>query len=91
MELFFKDEMIGNIVDITRENNWQYGIFKENENYEKYKEFLESLVCEDGFDESKFDNELLNDENWKVKLDSEEFDIYIPAIYEDGDIEFRYR
>lgn len=90
MELLFKGEVLGNIVDITRENTWQYGIFKENENYKKYKEFFDSLVCEDGFDESKFDGELLNDENWTVKGE-EEFKIYIPAIYGDGDIEFRYR
>lgn len=91
MKLIFKGEVLGSIINITRENSLQYGILKANGNYRKYIDFFNNLVCEDGFDESKFDDELLNDANWSVICDKDEFGIYIPAIYNNEDIEFRYR
>ncbi|MDE7204425.1 MAG: hypothetical protein K2O91_21575 [Lachnospiraceae bacterium] len=53
--------------------------------------FFKAIVCEDGFDETQFDRELMKDNNWNVKDNGNMIGIYIPAIYEDGDISFRYR
>ena len=56
-----------------------------------YENFFEAIVCEDGFDKTQFDDELLNDNNWNINDNGDIIGIYIPAIYTDGDILFRYR
>lgn len=91
MELLFKDNIIGYIKDIYTEDYWVHGLFKKTDKFKNYSEFFKSIVCEDGFDESKFDSELLDDDNWSVNDNGKVVGIYIPAIYEDGDISFRYR
>ena len=30
--------------------------------------FLMTIVCEDGFDKTQFDDELLNDNNWNIMI-----------------------
>lgn len=91
MKLLFKGETIGSIIHTKKEHCWEYGIFKGNENFKKYKDFFEGIVREETFDEINYDCELINDDNWEVKKNGEIRGIYIPAIYIDGDIEFRYR
>lgn len=91
MELLFKDNIIGYIKDIYTEDYWIHGLFEKTDKFKNYSEFFKGIVCEDGFDESKFDSELLDDNNWSVNDNGKGAGIYIPAIYEDGDISFRYR
>lgn len=91
MELLFKENIIGYIKDIYTEDNWIHGLFKGTDEFKDYSEFFKGIVCEDGFDESKFDCELLDDDNWSVNDNGKVVGIYIPAIYEDGDISFKYR
>ena len=91
MELLFKKNIIGYIDNIFKEDNWIHGVFIQNDNFKNYIEFFKAIVWEAGFDETKFDNELLEDENWSVKDNESIIGIYIPAIYADGDISFRYR
>ncbi|MBI6871351.1 hypothetical protein [Clostridium aciditolerans] len=91
MELLFKDTVIGTISGLNNEDSWVHGIFEANEAFNQYKEFFRAIVCEEGFEESKFNCELLNDENWSISKKGSIAGIYIPAIYEDGDISFRYR
>lgn len=91
MELLFKDNIIGYIKDIYTEDYWIHGLFEKTDKFKGYSEFFKGIVCEDGFDESKFDSELLDDNNWSVNDNGKGAGIYIPAIYEDGDISFRYR
>lgn len=91
MELLFKENIIGYIEDIYTEDYWIHGLFKRTDKFKEYRDFCEDIVCEDGFDESKFDDELLDDNNWSVSDNGKVTGIYIPAIYEDGDISFRYR
>lgn len=91
MELLFKDNIIGYIKDIYTEDYWIHGLFNKTDKFKNYSEFFLGIVCEDGFDESKFDSELLDDDNWSVNDNGKVVGIYIPAIYEDGDISFRYR
>ena len=58
----------------------------------EYRDFFDAIVCEDGFDESQFDDDLLNAENWFLCDDGKVIGIEIPALYEeDHSIYFRYR
>ncbi len=91
MELLFKDNLIGYINNIYQEDYWVHGVFKPTDQFQAYKEFFKAIVCEEGFDETKFDCEFLDDENWRINNNGDIVGIYIPAIYEDGDISFRYR
>ena len=91
MELLFKKNIIGCIDVISKENNWVHGVFTQNDNFYNYAEFFKAIVCEDGFDETQFDSELMKDNNWNVKDNGNIIGIYIPAIYDDGDISFRSR
>lgn len=91
MELLFKKNVIGYIDIIAKENSWIYGVFIQNHNFYNYVDFFKAIVCEDGFDETQFDDELLNDNNWNINDNGDIIGICIPAIYDDGNISFRYR
>lgn len=91
MELMFKDNVIGSIQNINRENLWNHGIFIVYDYFKEYKKFFEALICEEGFDESQFDSELLNDKNWNIRVKDDIKGIFIPAIYSDGSISFKIR
>lgn len=91
MELFFQEVVIGYIDSISKEGFWNYGIFTPNEDFKNYIDFFKAIVCECGFDETEFDNELMKDDNWYIRDNGNKIGISIPAIYEDGDISFRYR
>jgi len=92
VELLFKKNVIGYIDNISNEDNWWvHGVFIPNDNFYYYVDFFEAIVCEDGFDEIQFDGELLKDDNWNINDNGDIISIFIPAIYNDGDIFFRYR
>lgn len=91
MDIMFGNNVVGEIVGMYREEQWVHGNFTPSKFYYEYKEFFEAMVCEDGMDETKFDNELFDENNWFLKSEKGLQGISIPAIYSDGDISFRYR
>ncbi|MDS0525032.1 hypothetical protein NNC19_05010 [Clostridium sp. SHJSY1] len=92
MEILFKDTPIGKTIKTSGEQRWVYGEFEPYDNFEQYRELFKAIVCEDGFDLEEFDSELLDENNWFIINENQETKgIEIPAIYEDGDIAFRYR
>ncbi|NMC57559.1 MAG: hypothetical protein GYA50_10090 [Eubacteriaceae bacterium] len=92
MEILFKDEVIVRIDNIYKEDKWIHGTFTAYEGYYKYKQFLDAVVCESGFNENEFDKELLNEHNWFIKTEKSLEKIWVPAIYyEDGDVSLKYR
>lgn len=91
MKLLFKDNLIGYINNTYQEGCWTYGRFEGTEAFLEYKDFFEAMVCEDGFDETEIHEDFLDDENWKIDNGGVLSGICIPAIYEDGEISFRYR
>ena len=91
MELMYKNIVLGMIIVTDRESFWISGDFHAYPNASKYKEFFDALVCEDGFDETKFSEDLLNEDNWYVNENGSTKGISCPAIYENGEIGFRYR
>lgn len=93
MKLYFKEEYLGDIQNANREGPWVYGTFKPKANIEKYKIFLEALTNEDHkFEEEQFDAEWLDKRNWFITDDQGNREgIEIPAVYPDGDINWRWR
>lgn len=91
MEILFKNEIIGRIENMYSEEYWVHGDFIPYELFNKYKKFFNAVVCETGMDETQFDKELFDENNWYIKREEELKGIWIPAIYEDGDISIRYR
>lgn len=89
MRLLFKNKVIGSIYNVSSENSWNYGTFQRNDKFSDYESFFKAIICEEGFDETSFHQELLEDKNWKIDDNGNIIDICIPAIYEDGEIIFR--
>lgn len=91
MQLLFINEILGEIEVVGKENFWITGEFTIYQNALKYKEFFSALVCEDGFDEEYYNHEWLDENNWYIMDNSKVIGIFISAVYEDGEILFRYR
>lgn len=93
MKLYFKEEYLGDIQYSNREGAWVNGLFKPTRKFEKYKTFLEALTEEDHeFEEDHFDVEWIDESNWFIADDQGNKEgIEIPALYSDGDINWRWR
>lgn len=91
MKILFKKEVIGKIENIYNEEYWVHGNFIPYDGYYKYKDFLNAMVSEDGMDEGKYDAELFNENNWFASDNNDLKGIWVPAVYEDGDVSIRYR
>jgi hypothetical protein len=91
MEILFRQENIGKMTNTYKEDYWVHGNFVPYNMYFKYKDFFDAVVCEDGMDETQFDKELLDESNWFIMGEDGLKGIWIPAIYDDGDVSIRYR
>lgn len=90
-ELIYINIALGKIVILQRESFWISGDFYAYPAASAYRDFFNALVCEDGFDETRFDEDLLNEDHWFVSEDGTLKGISCPAVYENGEIYFRYR
>ncbi|WP_345805674.1 hypothetical protein [Bacillus subtilis] len=91
MFLYYKDEKLGEIHVVSGEGMWMYGILSPYENIETFRDLFNDLIDEDGdFDETKYDEEWLNDENWFVSDNRNKRGIIVPAVYPDGAINWRW-
>ena len=91
MKLIYKEIILGTICNISREGYWNYGLFEKNCNYDSFECFFADLVCEEGFDDNKYEKDFCDNQNWYVLKSDEKIGISLPAIYDDGEISFRYR
>lgn len=91
IELIYKNIALGKIVILQRESFWISGDFYAYPAASAYRDFFAALVCEDGFDESRFDEDLLNEDYWFVAENGTFKGISCPAVYENREIQFRYR
>ena len=88
----FQYEVIGKISIDSRENAWIYGTYELYKNAEKFKKLFYAITDASAFDETDYDEEWLNDENWFISDKQKRFGITIPAIYPDNKlISFRLR
>lgn len=92
VELMYKTHKLAQIHICHSEMFEVCGDYIEYPIASEYRDFFDAIVCEEGFDESQFDDDLLNAENWFLCDDGKVIGIEIPALYEeDHSIYFRYR
>ncbi|WP_028403031.1 hypothetical protein [Ectobacillus panaciterrae] len=92
MKLYFKKECLGSILNVSAEGTWMFGTIEPNENMSKFQEFFVKLIDEEGFVEEDMNPEWLDEVNWFIMNDQQELKgIELPAIYEDGEINWRWR
>ncbi|MFP3845383.1 hypothetical protein [Priestia filamentosa] len=92
MKLYFLDECLGEIKDASSEGMWMNGKITPTENMEKFKELFAALVDEENeFQEEDYNGEWLDDENWSItEDDGKKRGIDLPAVYPDGEINWRW-
>lgn len=93
MKLYFLNEFLGDIHNISVEGMWINAEITPSKNIEKFKDFFAAIVDEENdFDDTNYNEEWLDDSNWHI-IDNEnrKKGIYIPAVYPDREINWRWR
>lgn len=93
MKLYFLNEFLGDICNISVEGMWINAKITPSENIDKFIDFFTAIVDEkNDFDETNYNEEWLDDSNWHI-IDNEnrKKGIYIPAVYPDREINWRWR
>ncbi|MBZ5518839.1 hypothetical protein [Bacillus sp. KS1] len=94
MFLYYQNECLGKIEGVAVEGPWAYGKIIPNDKMENFKDFFRAVIDEDDpFAIEKFDDNLLDDDNWFIVDDEQKrVGISLPGIYEeDNEINWRWR
>ncbi|MFJ5963737.1 hypothetical protein [Bacillus sp. NPDC093026] len=93
MKLYFLNEFLGDICDINVDGMWVNGKITPSNNIDKFNDFFAALVDEENdFVETNYNEEWLDDNNWYIIDDeNKRRGIYIPAVYLDREISWRWR
>ena len=91
MKLYFTNKFLGDIDNINVEGSWMYGEIFPTINMGEFQDFFTGIVDESNLEEHKY-SEMLEDKNWFILDDkNNKKEIYIPAIYSDNEISWRWR
>lgn len=93
MRLYFIDECLGEVQNVIIDGMSVNGKIKPSKNIDKFIDFFEVIIEEEiQFVEANYNAEWLDDRNWFI-IDEHNIkkDIYMPAVYPDGDINWRWR
>jgi len=93
VKLYFLNEFLGDIRDINVDGMWVNGEITPSNNIVKFNDFFAALVDEENdFVETNYNDEWLDDNNWYIIDDeNKRRGIYIPAVYPDREISWRWR
>ncbi|WP_433956833.1 hypothetical protein [Cytobacillus horneckiae] len=92
MKLYFSNEFLGKISDISIDGMWINAEITPSKNMEKFNDFFAAIVDEENdFEESDYSKEWLDDSNWYIIDENKKKGIYIPAVYPDKEINWRWR
>lgn len=93
MKLYCINEFLGDISSVTVDGMWITGMITAAEAMEKFKKFFAALVDEENdFNKANYPKQWLEDHNWfMVDKDNKKKGIYIPAVYPDGEICWKWR
>lgn len=85
MKLYFLNEFLGDIRNISVEGMWINAEIIPTENIDKFNDFFAAVVDEENdFNETNYNEEWLDDSNWHISdNESKKKGIYIPAVYPD--------
>ncbi|MFJ5771357.1 hypothetical protein [Psychrobacillus sp. NPDC093180] len=75
------------------EGTWIYAEISPSKNMKKFQSFFTAIINEENdFDEACFSPEWLDDSNWFIVDDeNRKKGIYIPAVYPNDEINWRWR
>ncbi len=93
MKLYFLNEFLGDIRNISVEGMWINAQITPSKNIDKFNDFFAAIVDEENdFEETNYNEEWLDDSNWYI-IDNEnrKKGIYIPAVYPGREINWRWR
>jgi hypothetical protein len=93
LKLYFLNEFLGDIGNVSVDGMWINAEITTSKNMEKFNDFFAAIVDEENdFEEANYSEEWLDDSNWFI-IDDENTKrgIYIPAVYPDGEINWRWR
>lgn len=93
MKLYFLNEFLGDIHNINVDGMWTNGEITPSKSIDKFNDFFVAIVDEENdFEETNYRDEWLDDNNWYIiDNENEKKGIYIPAVYPDGEISWRWR
>ena len=93
MELYFLDACLGEIKDVNGEGMWMNGKITSTENMKNFENLFAVLVDEkNDFKEENHNEEWLEDDNWFITdEEGNKKGIDLPAVYPDGEINWRWR
>nr|WP_257535544.1 hypothetical protein [Mesobacillus foraminis] len=93
LKLYFLNEFLGDIRNISVEGMWINAEITPSKNIDKFNDFFATIVDEEAdFEETNYNEEWIDDSNWYI-IDNEnrKKGIYIPAVYPDREINWRWR
>ncbi|SHK36987.1 hypothetical protein SAMN02745163_03693 [Clostridium cavendishii DSM 21758] len=89
LKLVYKNICLGEVIYTDSDFPWLCGKLKANDNFEIFKPFfyelVESLNEGNEFDETKWNKDWSEFENWTLLDEEEIIDICLPMIYEEVD------
>ncbi|WP_242175287.1 hypothetical protein [Priestia koreensis] len=93
LKLYFLNEFLGDIRNINIDGMWINAEIIASKNIDKFDDFFLAIVDEENnFEETNYNEEWLDDSNWYVIDDeNKRKGIYIPAVYPDREINWRWR
>ena len=93
MKLLFRRRVLGNIANVGTDQPWLIGVFTPTPAAGAFQDFFAWMVDENASeDEPPFDPDYWTDENWFVEDENGlRRAIHVPAVYEDGQIRWRWR
>ena len=93
MELYFKGNILGSVIQVDLDFPWVIGNFTPNESEKEMRKVFDLMIDED-LDVSDFPflEEFLDDENWWMADDGgNKKKISVPAVHKDNLIWWRWR
>lgn len=93
MKLYFLNEFLGDIRNINIDGMWINAEITPSKNIDKFNDFFAAIVDEENdFEETHYNLEWSDDSNWyMVDDENKKKGIYIPAVYPDMEINWRWR
>lgn len=93
MKLLFRDKVVGTISEVSQDGPEMWATFEPNSEAAPLLEMWSFITNENNYDkEPPFPDEYLDDESWDIVDDQDlKRPIYLPAVYDNGDIGWRWR
>ena len=93
MKLYFRDQFLGQVTHVEGDQPWMIGQLFLAPTGIMFGEFFRWMVCEENnLSDPPFDKSLLDESNWVLEDESgSRRGIALPAVHDDGVIEWRWR